>query len=55
MVTDKYDVIIIGSGAGGSATAYELVNSGKRVLMLERGEHLPRDGSTQRKDGSHTR
>jgi choline dehydrogenase-like flavoprotein len=41
-----YDVIIIGSGAGGAAAAFNLVGSGKRVLMLEKGEQLPRDGST---------
>jgi choline dehydrogenase-like flavoprotein len=42
----KHDVIIIGSGAGGSAAAYHLTQTGRRVLMLEKGEALPRDGST---------
>ena len=46
MTTQTYDAIIIGSGAGGSAAAYALVNAGKRVLMLEKGGQLPRDGST---------
>lgn len=46
MTMNKYDAIIIGSGAGGSAVAYALVNAGKRVLMLEKGGQLPRDGST---------
>jgi len=41
-----YDVIIIGSGAGGAAAAFSLVGAGKRVLLLEKGEYLPRDGST---------
>jgi choline dehydrogenase-like flavoprotein len=41
-----YDAIIVGSGAGGSAAAYRLARSGKRVLLLERGAPLPRDGST---------
>ncbi|MBL8407967.1 MAG: GMC family oxidoreductase [Candidatus Accumulibacter sp.] len=41
-----YDVIIIGSGAGGCAAAYHLTQSGKRVLLLEKGVPLPRDGST---------
>jgi len=42
----KYDVIIIGSGAGGSAAAYHLTQTGKKVLLLEKGLALPRDGST---------
>jgi choline dehydrogenase-like flavoprotein len=41
-----YDVIIIGSGAGGSAAAYHLTQTGRRVLLLEKGEPLPLDGST---------
>lgn len=46
MTGQNYDAIIIGSGAGGSACAYNLVQAGKRVLLLEKGGHLPRDGST---------
>jgi choline dehydrogenase-like flavoprotein len=42
----RYDAIIIGSGAGGSAAAYHLTQTGKRVLLLERGLPLPKDGST---------
>jgi len=45
-MNDHYDVIIIGSGAGGSAAAYHLTQTGKRVLLLEKGLPLPRDGST---------
>lgn len=45
-MSEQNDVIIIGSGAGGSAVAYSLVNAGKRVVLLEKGDHLPRDGST---------
>ena len=41
-----YDAIIIGSGAGGAAAAYNLVQAGKQVLVLEKGGVLPRDGST---------
>ncbi len=42
----KYDAIVIGSGAGGSAAAYHLTQTGKKVLLLEKGLPLPRDGST---------
>jgi choline dehydrogenase-like flavoprotein len=38
-----YDVIIIGSGAGGGTLAQRLAPSGKRVLLLERGGFLPRE------------
>jgi choline dehydrogenase-like flavoprotein len=40
------EIIIVGSGAGGAAAAYRLVNAGHRVLMLEKGWPLPRNGST---------
>jgi choline dehydrogenase-like flavoprotein len=42
-VADVYDVIIIGTGAGGGTLAGELAPSGKRVLVLERGPWLPRE------------
>jgi choline dehydrogenase-like flavoprotein len=35
-MTDHYDVIIVGSGAGGGTLAYTLASSGKRILLLER-------------------
>jgi choline dehydrogenase-like flavoprotein len=38
-----YDVIIIGSGAGGGTLAHRLAPSGKRVLILERGDYVPRE------------
>ena len=40
---DSYDVIIIGSGAGGGTLARHLAPTGKRVLLLERGGWLPRE------------
>ena len=38
-----FDVVIIGSGAGGGTLAQRLAKSGKTVLILERGEQLPRE------------
>ncbi len=43
MQTSSYDVIIIGSGAGGGTLARRLAPSGKRILILERGDWLPRE------------
>jgi choline dehydrogenase-like flavoprotein len=39
----QYDIIIIGTGAGGGTIAPQLSASGKRVLILERGGFLPRE------------
>ena len=40
---DAYDVIVIGTGAGGGTLARRLAPSGKRILLLERGDWLPRE------------
>jgi choline dehydrogenase-like flavoprotein len=40
---DHYDVVIIGSGAGGGTLAWKLAPTGKRILLLERGPYLPRE------------
>ena len=40
---DDYDVIIIGTGAGGGTLARHLAPTGKRILLLERGDYLPRE------------
>ena len=40
---DDYDVIIIGTGAGGGTLARHLAPSGQRILLLERGDWLPRE------------
>ena len=42
-MAEHYDVIIIGTGAGGGTLAHALAGSGKRVLLLERGDFLPRE------------
>ena len=39
----SYDVIVIGSGAGGGTLVNRLAPSGKRILLLERGDWLPRE------------
>ena len=38
-----YDLIVIGSGAGGGTLVNRLAPSGKRILLLERGDWLPRE------------
>ena len=42
-MSEHYDVIIVGSGAGGGTLAHTLAPSGKRILLLERGDFLPRE------------
>ncbi len=41
--TMRYDIIIIGTGAGGGTLAHRLAPSGKRILLLERGDYVPRE------------
>jgi choline dehydrogenase-like flavoprotein len=40
---NQFDVIIIGTGAGGGTLAYHLAPSGKRILILERGDYVTRE------------
>jgi choline dehydrogenase-like flavoprotein len=40
---NHYDVIIIGTGAGGGTLAYRLAPSGARILLLERGDYVRRE------------
>ncbi|MFL6660298.1 MAG: GMC oxidoreductase [Massilia sp.] len=43
MNSTHFDVIIIGTGAGGATLAYSLAPTGKRILILERGDFLRRE------------
>jgi choline dehydrogenase-like flavoprotein len=43
MSDDRYDVIVIGSGPGGGSVAWRLAKTGKRILVIERGDYLPRE------------
>jgi choline dehydrogenase-like flavoprotein len=42
-MAEHFDVIIVGTGAGGGTLAHTLAPSGKRILLLERGDFLPRE------------
>jgi choline dehydrogenase-like flavoprotein len=42
-MTDRFDVIVIGTGAGGGTLAHTLASTGKKILLLERGDFLPRE------------
>ncbi len=43
MTNGHYDVIIIGTGAGGGTLARKLAPSGKNILILERGDFVKRE------------
>ena len=42
MADNHYDLIVIGSGPGGASLAQRLAPTGKRILLMERGDYLPR-------------
>lgn len=42
-ISSFYDVVIVGAGVGGGAMANRLAATGARVLMIERGNYLPRE------------
>ena len=42
MESQHYDVIVVGSGPGGGTMAWKLAQTGKRILLLERGDYLVR-------------
>lgn len=42
-MAERWDVVIIGTGAGGGTLAHALASTGRRILLLERGTYLPRE------------
>jgi choline dehydrogenase-like flavoprotein len=42
-MSEHFDIIIIGTGAGGGSLLNRIALSGKRILVLERGPFLPRE------------
>lgn len=42
-MTNSFDIIIIGSGAGGGTMARALADSGARILVLERGDFIAQE------------
>jgi choline dehydrogenase-like flavoprotein len=58
MAGDRHDVIVIGTGPGGASLAHALAPTGRRILLLERGDYLPRtranwDAQTVFVDGAY--
>ena len=51
-MSEHFDVIIIGTGAGGGTVLHQLAPSGKRILVLERGPFLPREKDNWNYHGS---
>jgi choline dehydrogenase-like flavoprotein len=58
MPDNQYDIIVIGSGPGGASLAQSLAPTGKKILLIERGDYLPRsqknwDSQTVFVDGTY--
>jgi choline dehydrogenase-like flavoprotein len=43
MRTEHFDIVIIGTGAGGGTMAHALAGTGARLLVVERGDSIPRE------------
>jgi choline dehydrogenase-like flavoprotein len=43
MTTERFDVVIVGTGAGGGTVLHALAGSGARILVVERGEFVPQE------------
>ena len=42
-MTTHYDIVIIGTGAGGGTIAHALAGSSARILVIERGDFVPQE------------
>ena len=42
-MTERFDVVIIGSGTGGGTVAHTLADTGARILIVERGDFIPQE------------
>ena len=43
MANSRYDVVIVGTGAGGGTIAHALASTEASVLIVERGDFIPQD------------
>jgi len=43
--TGRFDIVIIGTGAGGGTMLHALAGTGARILVLERGEFVPQEAA----------
>ena len=43
IMATRYDVVVVGTGAGGGTLAMHLAKAGKKLLILERGPFLPQE------------
>ena len=42
-MSERFDVVVIGSGAGGGTLAHTLAATGARILIVERGDFIPQE------------
>jgi choline dehydrogenase-like flavoprotein len=45
MSAERFDVVIIGTGAGGGTMLHALAGTGARILVVERGEFVPQEAA----------
>ena len=42
-MSERFDVVVVGTGAGGGTVALQLAQAGKKILLLERGPFMPQE------------